>query len=295
MLLIAFSVAPARAQSFDLPALFGMISDIDVSSSYVDASNGMNGTEQGWTAYGSVNIGISGPLHEDGWRLKVSGHYGQYRYTSREDYICDKNESGGVQTSETVRDACKIIRSSNPDSLPPEAEAYLNGNGLIVVDENLSRLTQHQADRLHLGIAPGYAATLGALTLKTYLGLAYQSENVTPEDSTRTTAGDIWGAEAIVEAWLQLEEKNWFSLNGSYFTGTDAYTAEFKYGHRPFEWLSAGPEFALYGDADDASARAGAFIRIYQEAIETTVSGGLAGTYKSDPGVYGAANIHMRF
>jgi hypothetical protein len=92
-----------------------------------------------------------------------------------------------------------------------------------------------------------------------------------------------------------LEDENWFSLNGSYFSGTHAYTAEFKYGHRPLEWLSAGPEFALYGDADDAIARAGAFVRIYQDALETTVSGGFAGTYKSDPALYGSANVYMRF
>jgi hypothetical protein len=295
MLLIAFSVAPARAQSFDLPALFGTISDIDVSSSYVDASNGMNGTEQGWTAYGSVNIGLSAPLNEDGWRLKVFGHYSQYRYESREESICEKNDSSGGEYHPLIRAACKELQNPLSDGLSPETENQLNSAGLIAVDGNLSRLSQYQADRLHLGIAPGYAMTLGALTLKTYLGLAYQSESVTPEDSTRSTIGDIWGAEAIVESWLQLQDENWFSLNGSYFTGTGAYTAEFKYGHRPFEWLSAGPEFALYGDADDASARAGAFVRFYQDAIETTVSGGFDGTYRSDPAVYGSANVYMRF
>jgi hypothetical protein len=194
-----------------------------------------------------------------------------------------------------MRAACKVLQNPLSGGLSPETEDHLNSAGLVAVAGNLSRLTQYQADRLHLGIAPGYAATLGPLTLKAYLGLAYQSDSVTPEDSARSTMGDIWGAEAIVESWLHLPDENWLSLNGSYFSGTSAHSAELKYGYRPFEWLSAGPELALYGNADDAVARAGAFVRIYRDAMETTISGGFAGTYKSDPALYGSANMYMRF
>jgi hypothetical protein len=295
LFLLAFSAAPAGAQSFDLPALFGAIGGIDVPSGHVDVSNGMSGTAQGWTAYGSVNVGLYGPLHTDGWRLKVSGHYSQYRYTARENYICEKNESAGVQSNQIIRDACEALRDQSSGGLPDHTEAHLNAFGLVVVDENLARISPHQAERVHIGVAPGYAATFGALTLKTYLGLAYQSESVWPDDVSRSATGDIWGAEGTVEAWLHLGESDWLSLDGSYFTGTQSYSAEFRYGHRPLEWLSLGPELAGYGDADGTSGRAGAFIRIYGDGVETTVSGGFSGTYMEEPSVYGAANFYMRF
>ena len=295
VLLLAYLAVPTRAYTQDLPALFGSMSNIDLPSGYVDFSNGMSGTSQGWTAYGSANIGLSGPLDEDGWRLKLFGHYSQYRYETRENYICEKNESGGVQSNQIIREACETIRNPSSGGLSPETEAYLNTSGLFAVDENLAKLTQHQADRYYLGIAPGYAMTLGSLTLKAYLGLTYQSESVTPQDLSRSSVSEVWGAEGIVETWLQLGDENWFALNGTYFTGAERYSAEFKYGYRPFTWLGFGPELALYGDADEATGRAGAFIRVYEDAIETTVSGGFSGTYKDDPSVYGAANFYMRF
>ena len=294
MLLTLFATH-ARLEAQSLPALFEAITDIDIPDGYIDISDGASGTLQGWTAYRSVNLGLSAPLHEDGWRLKLSGHYRQYHYESRENYICEKNESGGVQSNKVIRHACETIRKPSSGGLSPETEAYLSNYGYVAVDDNLARISRHQVERYHLRIAPGYAVTLGALTLKTYLGLGYQHQSVTPPAPDRSIAGEVWGAEGIVEAWLQLGDENWFALNGTYFTGAERYSADFKYGYRPFTWLGFGPELALYGDADEATGRAGAFIRIYRNTVETTVSGGFAGTYENDPSVYAAANVFMRF
>lgn len=286
---------PDRLQAQSLPALFEAITNIDIPDGYIDLTDGANGTMQGWTAYRSVDLGLTAPLHEGGWRLKLSGHYWQYRYETRENYICEKNESGEVQSNKVIRKACETIRDPSSGGLSPETEAYLNSYGLVVDGDNLAKVSGHQLDRYHFGIAPGYAYTLGPLTLKAYIGVGYQNESVTPRDRERSTDGEIWGAEGLVEAWLQLGDDNWLALNGSYFTGAERYLADFKYGYRPFTWLGFGPELALYGDAGEVTGRTGAFIRLYRDATEATVSAGLTGTYKGDPSIYGAVNVYMRY
>ncbi len=278
-----------------MPGLFAFLPRLDLPPAHAEFSNGFSGTEKGWTAYASGVIGLASPLDRDGWRLKFGGHYARFGYERREGHICEKNESWEVQSNTTIRDVCQQITDPESGGVSQETEAYLESHGYEVVDQNLARVSTHQIDRIHLGAAPGYKLTLGALVLKTYLGLAYRSESVLPGDPSRTAPEESWGAEAIIESWLTLGERSWLSADGSYFTGGDNYSAEIRLGHRPLDWLSAGPELAAHGDPDDFSGRAGAFLRFHRGQAETTLSGGFSGTYRDDPAIYGAANFYMRF
>ncbi|MBX2804485.1 MAG: cellulose biosynthesis protein BcsS [Hyphomicrobiales bacterium] len=294
--LAALSTTPTRAQSIDTPALFGAISNFQISSKYVDVSTGMNGTAQALTVYGSVNIGLFQPLPMRGWRLKISGHYSQYRYEDRISTICQQNSSASTQPPNAdISTACNNL--ADADFVSSQSfNNFLNYYGLHLEGQNLVQYKDYQVNRYHLSVKPGYAWSLGALTLKTFLGLAYESENLTALDNSYRSTDSVIGAEGTVEAWLQLDDKNWFSANGAYFTGSQSYSADLKYGYRQSEWLGLGPELAVYGDkAEGAGGRAGAFIRIYDDTIETTLSGGYSSNYKDDPSLYGSANLYMRF
>ena len=290
---LASSLSPVRADW--MPDLSGFLPSMELPADYVDFSNGMNGTTKGWAAYSSTTIGLFAPLHQDGWRFKLSGQYSHSSYSTHEGYICEKNESAEVQSNTTIRRICAKIRSSGSEALSEENRAFLHRYGFSVVNRNLVHTTQYLAERYHVGIAPGYRVMFDTLSLTAYLGLAYQNETVMPDDDTRSMVGGIWGAEGFAEVWWQPYDSVWISADGSYFTGTQSYSAELKFGYKPVSWLSLGPELAAFGDDDDASGRAGTFIRLNTEKVETTLSGGVAGAFRDDPGVYGAANFYFRF
>lgn len=285
----------SKLSADELPALLDAFSIPAMAGGNIEFSSGMSGTAQGWSSHGSATISPFSAIDEDGWRLKLGGHYAQYSYTSREDYVCEKNESAENQSDTAIRTICNQIRHDGADSVSDETENFLNQHGYTVVDQNLAKLTPHKAERFHVSFAPGYRVSLGTIILKSYFGIAYRSETVMPEDPSRSTAAESWGAEASLEAWTRLGDQSWFSADGSYFTGTQSYSAEGKIGFQPASWLSIGPEAAAYGDNDDASGRAGAFVRFDNDGVETTLSGGVTGTFKDEPSLYGAANVFVRF
>ena len=149
--------------------------------------------------------------------------------------------------------------------------------------------------RYYAAVAPGFQTTVGVLILKAYFGMAYEMQTVVPPDPSKYIIGDNWGAQGWLEAWLPLGEDGWMSADGSYFTGTSSYSAALKLGYKPASWLAVGPELATHGDEDDVSGRAGAFFRFHKSGVETTLSGGISGTYKDDPAAYGTANVFVRF
>ena len=161
--------------------------------------------------------------------------------------------------------------------------------------DQIYAVTTHMATRTDASIAPGYQVTLGSLILKAYLGLGYEQHETAPPDPSKTLAGSYWGAQAGLEAWAPLGEDFWVSADGSYFTGTNTHAASLKLGYRAQPWLSLGPDLATFGNADDISGRAGAFLRIDAWGVETTLAAGLSGTYEGDPSAYGAASVYTKF
>ena len=105
----------------------------------------------------------------------------------------------------------------------------------------------------------------------------------------------LLGAQAGLETWVPFGEDFWFSADASYFTGTNAHAAAMKMGYKAQPWLSLGPEFSTYGNVDNTSGRAGAFLRLDALGVETTLAGGISGAYKDDPGAYGSASVYMKF
>jgi hypothetical protein len=293
-LAVFMPISPAHAD--ELPALFAFMPSFDMPASYTEFSNGINGTAQGWTGYASGTIGLSAPLHSDGWRLKFAGAYANFRYTANHSYCPLSAEEKKQLVGINLVEQCNQIAGD-----PPEGEEKqdivdrISPFGLVLNGDQIDFNRVHQATRYHVGIAPGYQLTLGALILRGYLGLAYENETILPDDPTRSIPAESWGAQGWIDAWLQLSENNWLSVDGSYYTGSQSYSAALKLGHVPFSWLSLGPEVAGYGDPEGVSARAGAFVRFDSGQVETTLSGGVSGTYKDDPSLYGGANFYVRF
>jgi hypothetical protein len=67
------AAAPLEAQIAGLPTPF-------VSGS-AEVWTGVNATRHAWSSYGGVNWAPLGKLEDDGFRLRVAGGYGEYRYS----------------------------------------------------------------------------------------------------------------------------------------------------------------------------------------------------------------------
>jgi len=292
--LTSISSSGARAVELAQPTQF--FSSLSLPKGRVEFSNGFDATGQAWAAHASAVVGLTGPLHSDGWRLKLSGLYGRDSYETRSSYCQLSAEEKKQRTGSNFSDICNEIANDPPQGEERDhiAEVIAPFNLQLEGDQIFAAIS-HVEMRYQGGIAPGYQATFGALILKAYLGLAYQRYDVLPSDETRSLQGGYWGAQSWAEAWLPLGDAGWLSADASYFTGTSSYSAAVKYGYRTASWLTLGPELSTYGDADDMSGRAGAFLRFDASGVETTIAAGISGADEDDAGAYGSANMFMRF
>ena len=297
--LIALALGCGRsggANASELPSLLPYFNKLQLPAGRAELSNGFDKTANGWGGYSTAVVALTGPLQADGWRLKLSGGYGSYHYKNRSAYCPLSAEEKKQRTGTNFGAICNEIAGN-----PPEGEerakltAELAAAGLELEGNQIYAVTPHMGIRYGAAIAPGYQFTLGTVILKTYLGLGYELHEATPLDPSKPLSGSYWGAQAGFEAWLPLGEDFWISADATYFTGTNAHTASMKLGYRVQPWLSLGPEFSTFGNADDMSGRAGAFLRVDALGVETTLAGGLSGAYKDDPSAYGSASIYMKF
>ncbi len=288
---------PEASDAGEQPGLSSIFADLGIPKNRGEFSNGFDATGTGWSTYSTAVFALSGPLDHDGWRLKASGFYSSYRYDTRDNTVCRKiHDVGRTDPNPTLDKICDSIANNPPqgsdrDLIVSELAPY----GLGLSGDQIIAITPHQATQYHLGIAPGYQTTFGALIVKAYLGLAFEHQDVAPPDDTKTLLGGYWGAQSWLEAWLPLSETIWVSTDASYFTGTASYSAAMKLGYKPLSWLTVGPELATYGDEDDVSGRAGAFLQFDAVGVQTTIAGGVSGNYRDNPGAYGSANFYLKF
>lgn len=297
LIALACCIAGSRdAKADELPSSQSFFSKLRLPAGRAELSNGVDVTANGLGGYGTVVIAPTGPLDADGWRLKLSGGYGSYGYETRDSTICKKiHDVGHTDPDRTLDDICDSIAGVEHPDIGPATKDYLAQRGMEVEGDQIVARTPHRLTQYQAAAAPGYQFTLGSVILKSYLGVGYELRNIAPPDASKPLSGSFWGAQGALEAWAPLGEDFWVSADASYFTGTGSHAASMKLGYRARPWLSFGPEFAAFGDADDNSGRAGAFLRLDAMGVETTLAGGVSGSYKDDPSPYGSAGIYMKF
>jgi Cellulose biosynthesis protein BcsS len=292
----AFSIL-SQARAGDWGEHFWLSDAPDLPRNRAEFSNGVDVTASAWSAYASAIIGLTGPLDRDGWRLKLFGAYARYSYDTRDSTICQKiHDVGHTDPSPVLDQICDSIANNPPQGADrDQIVAALKPYGLALEGDHIAAVIPHQATRTQLAVAPGYQARFGTLIVKSYLGLGFEQQQVTPEDPSNPLTGRAWGAQGWVEAWLPLGERFWMSADGCYFTGTSRYSADMKFAYVAADWLAFGPELAAFGDTEDTAGRAGAFLRVNAGGMETTLAGGLSGAYRADPGAYGSASLYLKF
>jgi hypothetical protein len=292
--MVGFSFcAPARGES--LPDGLSFLSAFELPPDRVETSSGGDVTDTAWSAYSAAVIAPFGPLHRDGFRVKLHGGASAWSYDTKRVYCAMSAEEKKQATGANFSKLCNDIANRPLTAERDEAAATIAPFGLTLEGDQIYQQRAHKVMRYDIAIMPGYQVGWSALTLKAYLGPAMETRIVGPADPEKVLDGAYWGAKTVLEAWLALGDALWLSADASYFTGTQAYSLSLRPGYRPLDWLALGPEAAVFGDEENDSARAGGFLRFTIGKLEATVSGGVSGNYDGGAGIYGSAGVYTKF
>jgi hypothetical protein len=167
--------------------------------------------------------------------------------------------------------------------------------------------TQWQFD-----VMPGYQLVRGSTTVGGYIGLDYQSVQLSPEDPTAQVQGTRTGLK--VEGHLEYsDDKQPYeaSLTGEYSTAFATYYAELRLGARLCDKLFVGPAVEADGDTGYDGQRLGGYAKYTFDLaksmpLEVTLvaghqfisgsgSGGGATGFGGGPGTYGTIELSTNF
>lgn len=152
-------------------------------------------------------------------------------------------------------------------------------------------------DVVSMDASAGYQIFTGNMRLTGYVGLAFENNDLSPNDSGNSTRGDEVGIKLQAEiAGVGIAPWHWSAM-GSYGSANDSYWARLRVGHE-FGQVIVGPEGLLMGNNEYDGQRIGGFITLPQfGAVSISLSGGYAdvdGTQGGDS-VYGAIDFSTTF
>ena len=135
----------------------------------------------------------------------------------------------------------------------------------------------------------GYQQQMGPLTIKILGGLTIADRSV--DDPDASNLGSRVGGKGVFEAWWNVTDQVWASLDLSWSTLDSVYGSRARVGWRWWPQLSVGVEGGAAGNWDYDTARVGAFARYEWTTGELSVSGGVSGDGPSN----GFVDVHGPF
>lgn len=141
----------------------------------------------------------------------------------------------------------------------------------------------------------GYQATIGAWTVKTYLGGARVSNAVTPFDPDNLATGEQFGFKAALETWLSVGDWGFVQADLAWASVFDSYSGRLRTGLRLDRAWSSGFEAGWSRSGDHDTGRVGAFARFEWSRGEVSASTGLASDEIHGSAVYGTVGLLLRF
>jgi hypothetical protein len=293
MLCLAFW---GTARGEGLPDGLSFLSAFALPPDRVETSSGVDVTDTAWGAYSAAVIAPFGPLHRDGFRVKLHGGASAWSYNTKRVYCAmsaeEKKQATGANFSKLCNDIANRPLTAEERN---ETAATIAPFGLTLEGDQIYQQRAHKVMRYDIAVMPGFQVSWSALTLKAYLGPAMETRIIGPADPEKALDGASWGAKTVLEGWLALGDALWLTADASYFTGTRGYSLSLRPGYQPLDWLALGPEAAVFGDEENDSARAGGFLRFTIGKMEATLSGGVSGNYDGGAGIYGSAGVYTKF
>lgn len=227
-----------------------------------------------WLIYSGATYAPFGDIHEDGWRLRVVGGYGQYSYK-------------GMR--------CPIaIAKCKPQSVAFDAQTGFT-DVLVGYQKGFGPLTA----KAFVG-----AAGIGHFILPVNAQLSTDRNNLDPDNDAE---GMEWGLKVGVELWLNITDDAYGSLNASWTSAHETFAASLRLGYRLTPSLSLGVEGGLNANANhdlptllefddfENATRYGVFARYEWDGGEISVGAGYTSAITESGSPYVTANWIMQF
>ena len=153
------------------------------------------------------------------------------------------------------------------------------------------------ADLVALDASIGYQVFIDYLRLSGYIGIAYEDNDLSPNDPGNSTRNGEVGVKLQGEvASVGLAPWSWAAM-ASYGSANNSYWARLRIGHN-FDQFTIGPEGLLMGNDEYDGQRIGAFVTLPRIGVfSLSLSGGYAdvdGT-QGDSSAYGAIDMSTSF
>jgi hypothetical protein len=148
----------------------------------------------------------------------------------------------------------------------------------------------------------GYHKQLGPVTLKLLAGMTVVDHH--PSTLLATLEGTSFGAKGILEAWWNITDRAWASVDLSSSSLHLEYASRIRLGWRLWPELSLGLEGGVAGASERACdcdiPRLGGFLRYEWASGEVSLSGGVAvdgamGEWEGRPEPFGTVSVLTRF
>jgi hypothetical protein len=146
-----------------------------------------------------------------------------------------------------------------------------------------------------IDLLAGYQWSYGSTTAKLFAGWAIAEHMISPFDVETTVQGRASGLKGALELWHNLGDRAWISADFSYARTYGAHSHRLRFGGRPTETISLGPELSWIGHQENRTTRIGVFLRFDDGINEISASAGASMPRGDMPGAYATVQWLRRF
>ena len=223
---------------------------------WFELSAGVSGTASAWSAHSSATAALAGDLGTNGYRLRIGGGYGHYRYTRK------------------VSDPA-IHGSRWPELFGDQTWADALIGYQWIIGSTAVKVYTGFTEEDHR-ISPGRD-----------FPLAVDDENL--------IQGRKRGAKLVLETWSRLADWGFLQVDASWSEPFDTYGGRLRLGYFWTGAWSAGIEASAYQNISHDGGRAGAFVRYERNGSELSWSIGLDGDRDRIGSGYSSVAFTVRF
>ena len=223
---------------------------------WFEISAGADGSSSSWSSYSSATAALFSNIRENGYRLRIGGGYGHYRYTR------------------------PVFDPASRRRLWPEffgEQAW--GDVLIgyqwTIGSTSIKVFAGMTEEDH-NLSPGPASPL-----------AFDDQNA--------IQGTKRGTKVVLEAWTRLADWGFLQIDANWSEPFEAYGGRVRLGHFLVDGWSAGIEGGVFGNLNYDGGRAGAFARYHWGIGEVSLSAGFDGNRDHVGSGYGSVGVTTRF
>lgn len=225
-----------------------------------EVSFGATAQTDAWSVYASTTVAPLGSLHADGWRLRLGSGYGHYSY-------------------DVPRHCYDRIAKVELTTCPATS---VKG-------------------RVSFGdILAGYQISHGRFTAKAFVGVAIDTQALSPWDTGNASGGRATGWKAAVETWTNLTRDIWLQADAGTTSAHDGTNLLLRLGYRLTPALSVGLEEDKVRNIAGHRFRSGLFARYEWADGEAVIAGGISGEHhdyadRTPERAWGAVSVMLRY